>query len=953
MSNASMAVKPDPAVTLAFLNYLYGGHQQGFLGITTFPGPRTHFFDLSQAGALEKAARLGGELAASRDVYFGTGLLMERLQTGRGAEKDVISIPGGWADADYLHKVHAATDLPPTPDDGLWLIEQFGLKPTVLVHTGHGWQPHWIFDQPWCFSDTEARAQARQFTDRLQAILRRIAAQRKWSMDNTSDLARLLRLPGSINFRDRTAPCLVTFEITGPRYDREALLEFVNDKYSGKTSFVGFDGFVAGGPFPQNGAEGGFEGFVGGGPVSERQAEGGFVGFEGFVGGGPVSERQAEGGFVGSEGFVGGDPFPEDATSGGPEAAGETGREDGSAANGAADSAGEPAADVPPNESGSAAEDYPPADIGPIVQGCAWMRHCHNDAKVLSEPEWYSMLTVVGRCRNGELLAHRWSRPYPNYSEKETLKKLEHALKDSGPITCQFVAERLGQTHLCSLCPHWGAISSPIVLGTRGQSATADGPWPKPQPLSAALPDVAVFDSRLLPPVLRDHVMDVAERLQVPADFPAATMVVSLAGAIGRRAVIMPMQHDTTWVVVPNLWGGIIGRPGLMKSPCIRAVMAPLLYLQSQAMAQHKADMEDYERELADWEARRASWKKRAIQGSSGGGFDEPKPEKPACSRFIVNDATVEKLHEILEENPQGVLYIRDELAGWLATLDTKGRERERPFFLESWNGDGSYTVDRIGRGTLHVEHLCLSVFGGIQPSRLQRYLTDAVTGGATDDGLAQRLQVLVWPDHSQEWQQVDRPANVEAAIAVEAAFRRITKMLIVDPFRARFAADAQELFNCWRADLERRVRRGTLGATLESHLAKYRKLMPALALIFHIAEGGGIAQVPLIQAQRAAAWCEYLESHARCVYSCVTSHSNRLAADLGSKLKQGVLGTKFRLRDAYLRGWAGLDTPEAVRMALAVLEDAGWVRRLDPKNSPQGGRPKEEYAVNPAVYHG
>jgi hypothetical protein len=53
---------------------------------------------------------------------------------------------------------------------------------------------------------------------------------------------------------------------------------------------------------------------------------------------------------------------------------------------------------------------------------------------------------------------------------------------------------------------------------------------------------------------------------------------------------------------------------------------------------------------------------------------------------------------------------VRD-LAGWFATLDTKGRERERPFFLEAWNGDGSYTVDRIGRGTLHVEHLCISIF--------------------------------------------------------------------------------------------------------------------------------------------------------------------------------------------------------------------------------------------------
>jgi hypothetical protein len=119
------------------------------------------------------------------------------------------------------------------------------------------------------------------------------------------------------------------------------------------------------------------------------------------------------------------------------------------------------------------------------------------------------------------------------------------------------------------------------------------------------------------------------------------------------------------------------------------------------------------------------------------------------------------------------------------------------------------------------------------------------------------------------------------------------------------------------------------------------------------MAESGEVPEVPLIQAQRAAGWCECLESHARRVYGCVTSLPNRLAAELGEKLKQGVLGDKFRLRDVYLRGWAGLDTPEAVRMALTVLEDAGWVRRNDPKSGPQGGRPREEFALNPAVRRG
>ena len=42
-----------------------------------------------------------------------------------------------------------------------------------------------------------------------------------------------------------------------------------------------------------------------------------------------------------------------------------------------------------------------------------------------------------------------------------------------------------------------------------------------------------------------------------------------------------------------------------------------------------------------------------------------------------------------------------------------------------------------------------------------------------------------------------------------------------------------------WRADLENRLHKGDMAPALESHLAKYRKLVPALALINHLADGG------------------------------------------------------------------------------------------------------------------
>jgi putative DNA primase/helicase len=170
-----------------------------------------------------------------------------------------------------------------------------------------------------------------------------------------------------------------------------------------------------------------------------------------------------------------------------------------------------------------------------------------------------------------------------------------------------------------------------------------------------------------------------------------------------------------------------------------------------------------------------------------------------------------------------------------------------------------------------------------------------------------------------------------------------------------------------WLADLESKVRGGELHAALVSHLSKYRSLMPSLALLFELADraaGGfdgfvganpGESQnfcVSLEHAKQAAAWCDYLESHARRVYSCVTTSRMRAARELADKIRQRKVGANgsFTCRDVYIKGWSGLDSPEAVKLAVEVLQDAAWVREVVSEPGPFGGRPPNRYAVNPGV---
>jgi putative DNA primase/helicase len=217
-------------------------------------------------------------------------------------------------------------------------------------------------------------------------------------------------------------------------------------------------------------------------------------------------------------------------------------------------------------------------------------------------------------------------------------------------------------------------------------------------------------------------------------------------------------------------------------------------------------------------------------------------------------DCLRSSLHVTLAANPAGVLVMRDELTGWWSQLDLPGREGERAFYLQAWNGDtAAHTMDRINRGSIHVPACALSMLGGIQPARLRSYLVDAVMDGPANDGLIQRFQVLAWPDTPPDWCYVDRPPNAKAAAAALGLFERLVGLDAENPTYLKVSEDAQLLFIAWLTELEQKVRGTELHPALVSHLAKYRSLMPALAVLFELADGG-TAEVSLEHAQQSAA---------------------------------------------------------------------------------------------------
>jgi putative DNA primase/helicase len=485
--------------------------------------------------------------------------------------------------------------------------------------------------------------------------------------------------------------------------------------------------------------------------------------------------------------------------------------------------------------------------------------------------------------------------------------------------------------------------------------------WPEPRPLPPELHPVQPFDMALLPDSLRPWVEDVCDRVQCPADFVAVPLIVALGSLIGRKVRMRPKARDN-WSVVPNVWGCIIGRPGTMKSPAVSEALAPLRRLESQAREEFEALHEEYESqaELAKLrrEAARESAKK-TIKKNGQVPVDAlriEEPDEPTLRRYTAHQSSVQALGELLRQNPNGLLIERDELAGLLSSLSQEEQAEARGFYLTGADGVSGFTFDTIGRGLNHrVDAVCLSIIGTTQPGKIGRYLRQAQAGGEGDDGLMQRFGLMVWPDHPHDWCNVDRWPDSEARRAAFALFDRLDRLTPddvdaeVDEGVAflRFSPDALEAFIEWRTGMEARIRSGELNPALESHFAKYRKTVPALALMLHLADGGR-GPVSLAATLRALAWSEYLASHALRCYGATVAGEVQAARRIMKRIRACELSDEFKARDIYRAQWSELTDRDAVKAGLDLLVSHNYLRESEQLAKTVGGRPTLVYRINP-----
>jgi putative DNA primase/helicase len=472
----------------------------------------------------------------------------------------------------------------------------------------------------------------------------------------------------------------------------------------------------------------------------------------------------------------------------------------------------------------------------------------------------------------------------------------------------------------------------------------------EPQELFDSLPSVPKFPIKLLPKQIAAYVQDVADRMSCPVEFPAVAAMVALASAIGSRIYCKPYANGS-WLVPAGAWGMVVSPPSAIKSPPLSELLRPLYALDKKAA-------DDYDKALKQYAIDKAVYD-HAVKSAVKAGSNNPGvacPDEPHMTRYVVNDSTYEKLVEIAKANPNGFLVWRDELIGWFHSLAKENQKEARGLYLTGWSGTEGYATDRIGRGHVRADRVSLSLLGTIQPNVLRQVVHDAVSGGASDDGLIARFQLAVYPDPVTKFVKVDRAPNM---VAMQHYENLIKKLISLDPASAGahveidgtaylpFDEDAQTIFDDWRQRLEDRIRNSESEEhpSILSHLGKYRSLFPKLALVLHLS-AGHTGPIGRSAAERARAWIVLLEAHARRMYHTATNRVMQSAVVLSNKIKAGQLRDGFTRSDVLLKEWASLRTAEEVTMALTVLRDMGWITIVEDRQT--GGRPAERWYIHP-----
>jgi hypothetical protein len=480
-----------------------------------------------------------------------------------------------------------------------------------------------------------------------------------------------------------------------------------------------------------------------------------------------------------------------------------------------------------------------------------------------------------------------------------------------------------------------------------------------------AKPDMTVINSRRPPPVFpveilgkwKEWVEATAQGRSAPVDYVVVSLLSLLSSVIGNSRWVSAWKG---WTEPTILWAALIGNPSSGKSPAQDAVLALGREIEGSIA-------EDFPDQLMAWETERMAAKetrliwedevRKAVKNETPPPSIPAKanePEKPVRPRIIVTDATIESLARLLAQHPRGLLFSRDELAGWLESFNRYSGGGDRPFWIEAYGGR-PYVVDRQKIDEpLRVPILSISVVGGIQPDKLVKLLMQG-----DDDGLASRI-LMVWPDAIPPRRPTLEPANHTALTAIQRLYNMrmgIDEEGKPKPIIVRLDEAAANMLDGWR---QKNAEHQTWASGLYlSHLGKMPGMVLRLSLILEFMEWAylpeGTPEPETVSAKSFASAAGLVEEYflpmaERAYGDAALPKVERHAAVIAQRILK-LRPQKINTREIQ-REWKlpGLGEAKAIKAACNHLVEANWIEAAPSRGGNTTGRLKGDFLVNPKV---
>jgi hypothetical protein len=511
-----------------------------------------------------------------------------------------------------------------------------------------------------------------------------------------------------------------------------------------------------------------------------------------------------------------------------------------------------------------------------------------------------------------------------------------------------------------------------VTPSDRGDFATTSSTaeWGEPINLWSKERIPAELPVGVLPEIVENQAREMARSLGVNAGAPAAVLVTALGSMVPASNVMQMRQLNPDWTVRAITWTTLVGSSAANKSAPLNVATSFLKEIEKGWRREYTGKKQQYDALEARRNKKRKSLPaKDAPAGADEGAADEitstddvfegaagagdllgPNKE-PRPRRKIINDATTEEIASVLQYNPDGVLQFRDELTGWLGSMDayrpsaTGGKDR--PFWLEAKEGS-SYLVDRKTSGLVAVENLAISVLGTIQPEKIKPTLLE--------DGLLQRFAPIfiqrngIGEDFAPDLIERERMGRVALAVANSVRKQRFL-----------FSPEADQVRSELEAFKEREIERPTTTDAVAQWLNKLPNEFGRFSLIFHFiewyaSEEGQTAppdRVSLETAQRAARYLtEFVYSHVRALYSIVLGnsrkleqHAVRIAGFILARRREHL--TARDIERAY-KSIKKADAQNDLGATMGHLAELEWVR----PTKDRGGE-ATAWDINPTVHDG